>query len=429
MNSSTMKSNAKTVRIALPLLIAMPTFMLFRGWPILEHEWLTMLLFFVFMTLYTPSFLKSKLFIMIIVYEGIVLLNYISTDGYFTQLSDVYLEFMRLFLPISATYYLLKRNDKKAMTYILIVFFALVVESAIASFIFDSSNPGIIRFIVGLTNGHRDITAYKPLFRLGLCDYILPHGLPILIPSLFLGISNKNIATRYRITIVIVLLCVLLLSYISGATTAVLLSVIVVITMLFVRRASIKRNVAVFTIISLISMPLLTNTNNIIKVLDLTQEVVAYGVYKNKILEIKNSIIYSEAEGDVGDRYDLYMYSIDALVNNFFLGTNENLGGHASLVDRFATLGVIGFIPLIVIFVFYIKMVLRYIKQYDRNIQFYYYVGCAVFLLLVSFKSMLQWEVCIVMFTIFPISIVILGQKQVNDYSKYIYPLKSTKNE
>ena len=95
--------------------------------------------------------------------------------------------------------------------------------------------------------------------------------------------------------------------------------------------------------------------------------------------------------------------TIAAIFDNPIIGAQEGMGHHSALLDRFASLGLVGFIPLICLLVLQTKYILR---KLPSQIHIYYYVGLlAAFMMLIS-KNITGWGMWFFLFAAMPFLIV-----------------------
>lgn len=398
--------------IIIPLLVAISTFMLFRGWPLLGRQWLFLLLSLMVIIFAVPGYFKnSKTFQAIFFYLLVMIFNMVAGDKMFGKPLTIFSDITSLVIPTGLTYYMFRKSDYKTMTTLIVSFFILLVYTAIASFMIDQMNPGIIRYIIEYTNKGGEIAPFMSLFRMGLSNYYLPHALPVLIPPLFLGIRNNTISKNVRFLLIITLMSILLLVFLSGATTALLLSLIVLVCMLIIRKGSTSRNLITISLIVAISIPFIVNQEFLLPFLYGVENVLGESDFTGKVVEFQDAVVYGEATGDAGVRQSLYEKSFVAFNENPLLGTNEQIGGHSALLDRLASFGIIGFIPLLLCFYYHLTSVLGML---EKKYHIYYYMGVFMCVLMLSLKNMFNWEMMVVSFTILPISLFVLRK----DYSK-----------
>lgn len=381
--------------------------MLFRSWPILEREWLIQGITF-FITLFTVSkFYTSRIFFFVLFYCIVLCLNVFAGDTLYDDYVVVVLELFKYCIPAAITYYFLKTDNKKGIKVSVYLFLGLTVFTTVSSFIISLSFPGIIRLYVSHVNGHLDLSEFTPFLRLGMSNYYLPHALPVLIPALFVGVLNRSYKKSLRVFFLVAWISIVVLTYLSGATTAILFSLLFSIMVLFVRRKSLSKNLATFVVGSLIIIPLMAERQVLVRVLENLEETLVGTDYASKVVQIADIVESGEVTGgDAETRSDLYSQTLSQFVKHPIFGTDDSVGGHSALMDRMACLGLIGFIPFLLIFVFHIKFVLRYIPN---DLKAFYVLGLGIAFLMLVLKYMLYFEMSVIILTILPFAILLLG--------------------
>lgn len=401
----------KELQYLLPLLISASTFMVFRSLPIIERAWLMNIVMLGILVMFVPKYFKNKHFILILMYIMVLFGNVVSGDKQFSNLITAFNDFMYLCIPSGITYYLLTKHDVLSITRTVTIFLFFLVQTSVVSFYFNMGAPGIIRFIATMNYTDGDTSQFNVFFRFGLSNYYLPHALPALLPPIYVGMTNVNLKNIIRFLLLICLLSVLLLVYLSGATTALLLSLICVFALLLTKRTRFSKNITKLSVVLFFGLFLIVNSDFVMQTLNIAEEVMGEGDYAGKISDFQESMTYGSLGGDAGARSDLYNKSYTELASNFFIGTNEKVGGHSALLDRFACLGIVGFIPLFLVFYYQIKFVRRFL---DENYYTYYYIGVAMAIGMMFLKNMLNWEMMIILFTILPVSMVLFGKEKQN---------------
>lgn len=381
--------------------------MVFRSWPFLEREWLIQGITFIITFFAVNKFYTSRSFIYVILYCIVLLINVLWGDTLYKDYVTVIIELFKYCVPGAITYYLLKTNDIKGIKNTVYLFFALIVFTTVSSFVINLSFPGVIRIYVGYINGHQDQSQFIPYLRMGMSNYYLPHALPVLIPALFLGVTNRNLTKYVRFFILITWICIVILTYLSGATTALLFSIIFSIVVLFIRRASLKKNITIVVITFLVILPLIAERQVLSSLLYNLEETLIGTDYSAKVVQLADIVESGQVtDGDAGERSDLYSQTVTQFFKHPLLGTNEPVGGHSALLDRLACLGLIGFIPFVMFFVFQIKYVLKFLRN---EIKVFYILGMVIAFLMLLLKYMLYIEMSVIMLTILPLAVKLFG--------------------
>ena len=103
---------------------------------------------------------------------------------------------------------------------------------------------------------------------------------------------------------------------------------------------------------SLLTVALLSNDFVLGGIFDTAEVIVGdESIYAEKIEELRLSFMEDQTIGDMEGRFDRYGQSARLFFDNIFLGSNQMPGRHSSLLDKLGTLGLIGFIPLMLFFI------------------------------------------------------------------------------
>lgn len=378
------------------LLIVSMTFPIVVQIPILGRPWIFASLGVIIglYSLYKKHFVKCQAFIWLVIYEIIVVVNFLWGDAYFNSPFKVLFEFIYLFLPVTLFRYF---SDKiSSFIILLICFFLFFIECTIVSAIAETVFPGIIR----LLSNEESINEYQSIVtsfqNLGMSNYLLPHAVPVLIPAIVYNI--KKSVWKYRIWFIIALISALVLVYVSNATTAILLSIIMLFSSVLIRSRKGGNSMLLLLIVLL---PILLSPTLQLKIVNgisyVTEENDLLG---SKLQEIEESIEYGDGQGDVAKRNDLYEQSINAFLGSALVGTNEkSYGGHSAILDRLATLGIFGVIP----FYIYLMLVFRDTKKMmPDSAKQYYYLGIIAVIVLLFMKNMSYWPTWCATFFLLP---------------------------
>ena len=392
------------------LLIAILSWPLLRGYFIIfAREWLWLLIGCVFMAIICPLYYTRSNFIWIVIYALIVMMNFIWGDSYFNTFPKVFTEFTLLVLSSAIGYYSLQsehERDSKAIMWLVIIIISI---TSIATLVLDQLNPGVVRMAFSNLYRDEDMSIVYSSYRMGMTNYYLPHALPVIIPSLVLGVKNKDLGLLTRIIVVLVLLLTFVLIYISNSVTAILIAALFFIISLINIKGSIRSNVIVLLFVTVLLVPLLINVNLMISFLDFVGDSLeANTTFYQRIMDIKETLMYEETVGDLDARVNLYSMSTNEFASSFIIGSNNVLGGHSSIIDRLAAVGLVGFIPYVILIWKQLK------KNYSivpNQHKIYYIEGILAGVVMLLTKNMSNWEMWLMIFVVMPILTIQLGKK------------------
>ncbi|WP_303194449.1 hypothetical protein [Thomasclavelia spiroformis] len=98
-----------------------------------------------------------------------------------------------------------------------------------------------------------------------------------------------------------------------------------------------------------------------------------------RLRELNDFLIGNKrTDGDIATRVDIYLMSIEIFKNNIFFGSfgKKTFGGHSSILDMFASYGLIGVLVIYTFFKMY-KLIVRNVNINQKNIVkivFFYYI-------------------------------------------------------
>lgn len=409
----------KYFKYLLPAFIAVTTFPIFIEQPFFGPITLYYLVGLLVAWVCIRPFFLTRSFLFVLLYTFIFALNIITGDFQFTRPVMIIMDFAGLVLSCAFLCYCYQYDDKIAMRNILFVFFVLIFYTTAVSMAIDIILPGIVRKMVRATNSG-EMTGQFILFkRFGLCDYYIPHALPVLIPPVILGATNKFIKIKTRVILWLSLFCLIELTYLSGSSMALLFAVIAFFISFIIKRGSILVNFRRIGVVLLVLLPFALNADLLMDLLYKLEDFFAGGSFAPKIRQFQETLWSGSAEGtDADNRSQLYSLSFEMFLSNILIGTNEPVGGHSALLDRLGALGLAGFLPLAFFFFFQIKKTLLYIK--DRSLYSHYIIGVVFAIAMMSVKSMFDWSMLMITFLILPISVSVLGadKKITREYEK-----------
>lgn len=397
---------SKRMGVFIPIFMAITTFHMFRAWPILERTWLIEGIVFAFTVWMIFGFYRTKMFLYLMIYCLVLLLNVLTGDDFYNSYSFVIMELFCYSIPAAFTYYFLRNNEKISANKTVWTFFILFLYTVFVSFLINNQMPGVIRQYVGYLYGNYDTSRFIPFFRLGMSNYYLPHAAPALIPALYVGVSNKSLKRGTRYLLVLVWISIIVLAYLSSATTALLFSVLFSIPVFFIKRSSFSKNITTIILVVLIATPIMLNKDRLLGLISYSASYFSDSDFSSKFEDMEDAVVYGQASGDLGSRNWRYTKTINQFIAHPILGTNSSVGEHSAFMDRAACLGLVGFLPYLLFLFAQFKFVIQFINVKYRT---FYYYGIIISFLMLTFKYMSNYEMFMLLLTILPLSIFILG--------------------
>lgn len=396
-SSSTKSSKAQYLYVLMMLSL---TFALFSQVPLFERKYIFWIVGIVLGVVYARKYLQALYMILFVSYMIVIWLNHMGGDAYYRDIGIVIDEFIMFFIPPTMFYYIIRYNDFKWFYCLFIVFSVFFIETSIVSIFANEQVPGIMRLQSNSVSIKQNAFILMPFKRLGMADYSMPHAIPVLIPGIVAVL--RKVEGKIKISFMcVVLLASLGLAYASSSFTALIVTIVSLVLSLLVNKRDAKKTKLHFFIAILIIMPVMASKTIQVSIIQTAEMILPEenSVYKH-LIDLEESVMYDSAEGDVESRSIRYMSTYEVILNNFLIGTNEaNIGGHSALPDRLAVLGIVGFIPLVLLLGFQIRFTLTYINRMNR---YYYYVAIICALIMITFKNMMNWWMFFYLFTLLP---------------------------
>ena len=171
---------------------------------------------------------------------------------------------------------------------------------------------------------------------------------------------------RARYFFMIVLVSCLILCYLGGSTTALLTGVLGLLISMFTKVGSGRKQTLRFSLLTVLVFFLISNDAIMLSFLNWADGRVGdMSAFHSKIMDFEESIVYGDSSGTaVQGRGELYNMSFRAIFSNPIFGTNADIiGGHSTLLDHWACLGLLGFIPYVCFIYWQIKMTASHLPE------------------------------------------------------------------
>lgn len=393
-------SSIKFIDLIIIGLLVSLSFMLIPAWiPILRKGWQLLALLTIIIIIKKQRFINKESLFSLFIYGVILLFNSLTGDAYIGNVTNAIYEILLMFVISSLSLYCMKSNNmnfNKHIIYVTLIFLAIEL---IASYFVLLTSPGIIRGMNAMIMEENNMSLMFFYYRMGLLDYSMAHAIPILIPPLIYYFRQQS-GRKKLFTLILIISCILL-TWLSESATALMLSLLMVLLGFLTRNYySTRKNVIITTVLVLPFIFVLYSEELMVNFFEISERVVGKeSIYSDKIEEMRLSMIENQTTGDLESRTLSYRRSIDLFSNNVIIGSNEMPGRHAALLDRMASLGLIGIIPLLSFFVISLRQISRYLPH-NRRI---YYIECiiAAFLML-TFKGLWVWPIFFFLFIVAP---------------------------
>lgn len=391
------------------MIITSLTFVFVPAWiPLLRREWILLVFSTLLLSIKKEKLYNNKAIIALFIYLIVLIVNAVAGDAYTDSISTAIYNILLLFVPFSLALYCVGSSSVKYVRVLVFLTFILLLIEFVASLIIFETNPGMIRGAHGLSLEEGNADILYNYYKLGMMDFTMAHAIPILIPPLFCCFKEGSRRIKW-ISLILIIVCVILV-WMSESSTAVLLTLMVLILGLLVNKnASFKKNVFIILITIAVTVIIMTNNTIMSGIFNFSRYLIGdESLYIDRLDELELSLMGGQASGDLGSRMDLYGKSIDMFTSNILFGSNQMPGRHSGILDRLATLGVVGVFPLIVFFIYSLKAIISAVPQ-DRRI---YYLECIVVsFLMLLFKAMWLWPIFLFLYVISPCMLILLQDK------------------
>lgn len=385
-------------------IIASLSFLVIPAWvPILRKGWQLLIVATLIIVINRHKTIDTKLMIPLVLYAIVLYLNAMSGDFLIGSTTNAINEVMMLFVPAALALYCTKGDSGTFVKWLLIISLVFLLIELVASYIVLENQPGIIRGMHAMVMEEADPAYMFEFYKLGLLDYSMAHAIPILIPPLFCYFKEGK--TKIKICCALMIIACLFLTWLSESMTALMLVILMIILGFWVNtRLSFRRNVIIIAFFVGLSVLLMSSDQIMMDILDVSSNLVGEeSMQYAKIEEMRKALIEDQATGDLLSRMDRYQLSISQFLGNPILGTNMKPGRHSSLLDKLATLGLVGFVPLMLFFWNYLKTIWKTLLP-NRRI---YYLECIIAaFLMVFFKGMWVWPIFFFLFMVTPSMLV-----------------------
>lgn len=281
---------------------------------------------------------------------------------------------MEQFLPLVLANYFLNKNNERQAKLLGIIMAIVSVFIMINSIIIDFFHPDVIRAMV-VIDAFEGVGAGHQYRMMGICLYSFAMIAMCLAPVILY--LSKRMKHKRLLLLSFIVTCYFV--YIAGITTCFLI-LVVMLVMYFVSAWNKMR----FSVAILILIVLVTYSFGLVIVeflLPYFEGTNFYG-HLGGLLEFYGKTTMVTETYDVGERTDLYKYSIDTFINNPLFGNARgNNGGHNFFLDHLAKMGLIGMTPFFIYMYRRFRMAYVFLSKEQRTV----YLICIIGFLILGF--------------------------------------------
>lgn len=396
----TQKNKDSGISIVFMLVILSYTFSVLWGWFPLTHSIIPLIIGWVAGLYICSEFFTTRSFAYFFIYSVVLFINAISGDHLFPTTRSAFIEITWILLPAVFLFGFLRKGNEKISNATVVMVLIIIICNAIGSSFIEMVVPGSIRALNAETRLTGDPTLQNYYFRFGLANYALPHALTMVIPLLIMGLKLPIEKKRKTFLLVSLIAC-LVLVYLSGATGALFTAIFALIISVVTNKKTGAGRLFLFFAGGVALMYVLGNDKLLLSMLDWFDGITGGdGHFHNKVMEFETLVVYGETTGDIEERGSLYTTTLDAITQHPLIGVNEATGGHSALFDRWACLGLVGFLPFVLFIISQIKQSINVIKK--QSVVFYMESILVAFIML-AMKAVDRWEMWLFLFTVLPL--------------------------
>lgn len=405
------KSLYKGVLYLLVFLLAALSFPIIPAWiPPLQKIWVILVMAFLVYAVLTQKISWGKSTACLLFYFIVLYFNAKTGDVLISSTQIAIVEILFLYVPSAVVLWSFANDNNTFIKSVLFVSFALFAIEAVSSFVTLQVEPMIIRTLYKIASDEGDTGIMFEYYRTGLLDYSMAHAIPILIPPLFYAYKKVASTAKSKMLLLVAIAGCVFLTWLSDSTTALMLAVLFLGIGFLTNVSDIRSNFRKLIVIGIITLPIAVSDDVQLAVLDAAETVLgSESVFAEKIEEFRYSIENEgRMTGDMQGRVDRYNKSLDMFFANPLWGTNTKPGNHASLIDRLGSLGLLGFIPLMLFFWYSLKRIAEYLPA-DSLV--FFIQGIFAAMIMLGTKGMWNWSMFYNLFILLPFIIYYTNEK------------------
>lgn len=262
------------------------------------------------------------------------------------------------------------------------------------------TNPLLLRQLLNI-----DLAGAVTVLEKCVGDYGKAHVAVFFVPIYFAARYLRfDLKFKVLLPLTIVLLLLSAFVLLSSATTALLFMIILFIVCIAVHpKYSMSANLLRLSL-AVLCVVLLTSKNVLIAGLTVVEP---YFEGSTNSKKISLAITYLETgalEGGLEKRDTYHDESLTGWKEKPLFGQNSSkfFGRHSFILDRLSQLGIVGFLPLILLCYVHVRRVLRRLMK----LRLHYLIGLASFLALITIKNPFSFDFFLVGFCMFPLALI-----------------------
>ena len=231
-------------------------------------------------------------------------------------------------------------------------------------------------------------------------NYTLLHVYVFLIP-VFYYCCVKIDGLFKRLSIVLLLMLIYIV-FRSNITTCLIIG-IVTLSLSVVISSRNKAKTTIYFLLFFSVVMVLYKSGAFVSLLNAVRPLFEGTAVELKIDDALDLLSTGQTSGSIEARENLHQISRDGFYSNIILGSGR-AGGHSSILDRLATMGLVGFIPY---FMIYYTIVSQFVKRLDRFSKRYYYLDVFSVVVILYTKGIFGQEGNLVFMVLVPVLLLL----------------------
>lgn len=373
-------------------------------------EWVVNLSVFLFLLLLYPKAYANRAFYWFLIYAVVLVFFVLGGKpltigiGTVEDSKKIFIEYAFLLPSLSILSILYYLRDYGLIKKISLVGFYSIVSSFVIVIPQILSNNYILRNAFMLYVSEGTITP-------GIPNYLIMHAYILLVPPLLYGIKiNNGWNKMFLLGVFVMLLFVIISTYV---TTSLILTLFIVVFSIVYKDKKRVRNFSLM-FFSFFVVLILHMTGVFVQFFDLLIDFFEGTAVQPKIEGFKYIYMFGDIEqsgGHITGRMNLHDMSWKAFLENILIGGRSSVGGHSSLIDRLGGMGLVAFIPFIMMIISQIKIMLGIITNSEQRL--FYYLGLGAAFAILYQKGLFGQEGWLFMMVLLPGLIITFGNKHI----------------
>ncbi|MBR4560700.1 MAG: hypothetical protein IKO23_02140 [Bacteroidales bacterium] len=246
----------------------------------------------------------------------------------------------------------------------------------------------------------------------GLPGYSLMHAYTLFLPALCYAVKLNQGWKKWLAILGIGVLCFVI--YDTFVTTSLLMMIAILLFTVFYTSKSSSLFVIIAILLMLI-VYILYQFGFFVTLIDWIMPAFEGTAVENKLIAFKDSMLLGQVTGgSITARQNLHARSWNSFFQNPIFGTSV-VGGHSSLIDRFGGMGLVAGLPFVMIFVSFIK---RMVKLYDTmSAKMFFWIGIIVGFVFLYQKGNWGNEAWLMYMVLMPMGILVFEKSLLNSKS------------